>query len=124
VAQNRETSIQNSALLAVGARPDVLAMRMQSGVFRRMDDPQQLVRVGVPGLADTMMIVAVEITPAMVGRTVGVAVAAEIKTDTGRQSKAQQLWQRAFTSRGGIYAVVRSAGEMLGLVERVRRGDW
>lgn len=81
-------------------------------------------RVGVPGLADSMMVVAVTITPEMVGKTVGVAVAAEFKTDTGRLSKRQRDWAAAFTKRGGIYAVVRSAAEMIGLVDRVQHGRW
>ena len=99
-------------------------MRLQSGVFRGYDDPKQLVRVGVPGLADTMLVVAVTIKPDMVGRTIGVAVAAEIKTDTGRQSPAQKRWQAAFQRRGGIYRLVRSAADMLGLVTDVQAGRW
>lgn len=124
MAQNGETKIQNNALLAVGQRPDVLAMRMQSGVFRRVDAPDQMVRIGQPGLADTMMIVAVKITPDMIGKTVGVAVAAEIKSARGRQSEAQQRWQRAFEQRGGVYDLVRTPADMIGLVDRVQRGDW
>jgi hypothetical protein len=125
MAQQRETrTVQNPALLAVGARPDVMIWRQQSGVFRSYDNPQSVVRVGQPGMADSLAVVAVTITPEMVGRTVGVAVAAEYKTDTGRQSEAQRNWQRAFQQRGGIYRVVRSAAEMVGLVEGVKRGDW
>lgn len=123
MAQNRETrTAQNPALLAVGARPDVLAWRQQSGLFFTREGKP--VRVGVNGLADSVLVVAVTITPDMVGRTVGVAVAAEFKTEAGRLSAAQRLWQAAFTKRGGIYAVVRNAAEMVGLVERVKRGDW
>lgn len=123
MAQNRETrTAQNPALLAVGARPDVLAWRQQSGLFfTREGNP---VRVGVPGLADSLMVVAVTITPDLVGRTVGVAVAAEFKTDTGRQSPAQARWQDAFTKRGGVYRLVRSAADMLALVADVKAGRW
>jgi len=124
MAQNPETKIQNSALLAVGARPDVLAMRLQSGVFRAYDDPDKIVRIGQPGLPDTMMLVATEITPEMVGKTVAVAVAAEIKTAQGRQSDAQRAWQRAFEARGGTYELVRSPDQMIALVDRVQRGDF
>lgn len=125
MAQNRETNqVQNPALLAVGARPDVLIWRQQSGVFRTYDDPSRVVRIGVPGLADSMAVVAVTITPDMVGKTIGVAVAPEFKTATGKQSQAQQLWQRAFEARGGVYRLVRSAADMLGLVDDVQRGHW
>lgn len=124
MAQNGETKIQNTALLAVGQRPDVLAMRLHSGVFRAYDDPDKIVRVGQPGLPDTMMLVAVEIRPEMVGRTIAVAVAAEIKTAKGRQSEPQKRWQQAFERRGGVYRLVRSAAEMVGLVDMVQRGNW
>lgn len=125
MAQNRETrEVQNPALVAVGARPDVLVWRQQSGLFRSYDNPDRVVRVGTPGMADSMMVVAVTITPEMVGKTVGVAVAPEFKTTKGSLSEKQGLWRTAFEKRGGIFAVVRSAAEMVGLVERVKRGDW
>lgn len=121
---NPETRIQNASLIAVGQRPDVLAMRLHSGCFRSMDDPTKMVRVGQPGLPDTMLLVATEITPDMIGKTVAVAVAAEIKTAKGRQSDAQARWQAAFEQRGGIYALIRSPDEMTALVDRVQHGHW
>ena len=124
MAQNGETKVQNAALLAVGQRPDVLAMRLQSGVFRAYDDPDKIVRIGQPGLPDTMMLVATQITPDMIGKTIAVAVAAEIKTAKGRQSEAQRNWQAAFEARGGIYRLIRSPGEMAALADEVQRGDW
>lgn len=123
MAQNRETrETQAPALLAVGARPDVLVWRQQSGVFRSYDDPQRIVRVGVPGMADAGMIVAVTVTPDMVGRTLGVAVQAEFKAGS-RQTDRQQCWQAAVEQRGGIYRVVRSPADMLALVADVQRGS-
>lgn len=101
-----------------------MVWRQQSGVFRTYDNPQNVVRIGQPGMADSLAVVAVTITPDMVGKTVGVAVAAEYKTDRGRQSEAQANWQRAFQQRGGIYRVIRSATEMIGLVDDVQRGHW
>ena len=71
-----------------------------------------------------MLVVAVTIDASMVGKTVGVAVAAEVKTDTGRQSTAQRRWQKAFQRRGGVYRLVRSAADMLGLVRDVKAGRW
>ena len=123
MAQNPETrQAQNPALLAVGARPDVLIWRQQSGVFRSYDDPSRIVRVGVPGMADAGAIVAVTITPEMVGKTIGVAVQPEFKTAKGTQREKQANWQAAVEQRGGVYALVRSDSEMLQLVERVQRG--
>lgn len=120
---NREVAeVQNPSLLAVGARRDVMAWRQQVGTFRAMDNPARIVKVGSPGMADAMMVVAVTITPEMVGRTVGVAVAAEFKTPKGRQAEQQRDWARAFQLRGGVYRLIRSAAEMVGLVEDVKAG--
>lgn len=125
MAQNPETRLsQNPALLAVGSRPDVLIWRQQSGVFRSYDDPSRIVRVGVPGMADAGAIVAVKITPDMVGKTVGVAVQPEFKTARGTQRDKQANWQAAVEQRGGVYALVRSDADMVKLVERVQRGHF
>jgi len=117
----KETNIQNASLLAVGSRADVLPMRLQSGVFRTLHD-NRIIRVGQKGVADSMLIVAVEITPEMVGVIVPVAVAAEFKTQKGKQSNDQKLWQSAFEKRGGIYRLIRSVGEIEALVAQVKSG--
>ena len=121
---NQETIVQNRSLLAVGRRTDVLAWRQQVGKYRHLHQPDQVVSIGTPGMSDVMMVVAVQITPEMVGRTIGVAVAAELKTKTGKQQENQQLWQRAFQARGGVYRLVRSPDDMTQLVEDVKHGRW
>lgn len=123
MAKNRETrTVQNPALLEVGARPDVLIWRQHSGMFRQFEPPHEPVRVGVPGIADSIAVVAVKITPDMVGKTIGVAVAPEFKTTKGKQSERQRDWQAAFEKRGGVYRLVRSAAEMLALIDDVQAG--
>lgn len=121
--QNKETTaVQNPAMIAVGSRPDVLVWRQQAGLFQTLNEPRRVVRVGVPGMSDAMMVVAVTITPDMVGRTVGVAVAPEFKTRTGRQSQSQRGFEEAFTQRGGVYRLVRDRDDMLALVDDVQAG--
>jgi hypothetical protein len=122
MAQNGETKIQNRALLEVGLRPDCMAIRMQSGVFRAMNDPERIVKVGTPGVSDTMVFVATVITAEMVGKTIAVPLAAEVKTQKGQQSQAQRDWQRSFEARGGIYRVIRQPGDMTAAVEEIRSG--
>lgn len=125
MAKSREVrTVQNPALLAASSIPGVLAMRQQSGVFRAMTDPDRIVRVGLPGMADVGLIVAVTIRPEMIGKTIGVAVQAEMKTDTGRQSHDQRTWADAVRRAGGVYELVRSADQMVDLIARVRRGEW
>ena len=123
--KNAETRLtQNPALLAVGARPDVLVWRQQSGLMRAYDNPDRIIRVGLPGMSDAGMIVAVTITPDMVGKTVGVACQPEFKTAKGAQAVKQKNWQQAVEQRGGVYQLVRSAADMLALVDRVQHGRW
>ena len=125
MAKSREVrTVQNPALLAASAVPGVLAFRQQSGVFRAMDDPARVVRVGLPGMADAGLIAAVTITPAMVGKVVGVSLQTEFKTATGRQAADQRTWADAVRRAGGVYELIRSADEMTALIDRVRRGDW
>ena len=112
-------------MLEVGCDPDVLVWRQQVGNFRAMDNPNRIVKIGVPGMSDAMMIVRVKITPEMVGKEIGVAVAPEFKVPrSGRQSDKQKLWQASFERRGGIYRLIRSAAEMLALVRDVKEGRW
>lgn len=119
---NKETSIQNQCFLRVGCRPDVLTWRQQVGKYRHLHQPDKIVSIGTPGMSDSMMVVAVTIDESMIGKTVGVAVAPEFKTGSGRQSAAQQNWQRAFEARGGVYRLVRSPEEMEQLVDDVKSG--
>ncbi len=125
MSQNRETrTVQNPALLAVGQRHDVLVWRQQCGLFRQFEPPHTPVYVGTPGMADAGMVVAVTVTPDMVGKTIGIAVQPEFKTARGQASQRQRDWRQAFEARGGIYRLVRSADDMRQLVEDVQNGRW
>ena len=112
MARNPETNVQNAILLA-HSQAGALTWRNQVGVFRAMDDPQRVVKVGTPGMADIISVVPVTVTQDMVGKTIGVAVATEVKTETGAQRKKQQLWQLAWEKRFGIYLIARSAEQAL-----------
>lgn len=116
-----ESSIQKRVMAAIGARDGVLVWRQQSGAFRALDDPKRIVRVGTVGMSDALAVVEVEITPAMVGKRIGVAVGIEFKSEKGRQSDAQAAWQKAFEGCGGTYAIVRSVEDAVALVEKVKK---
>lgn len=123
MAKNRETrTVQNPAMIEAGMRPDVLVFRQQSGLYRAYDNPDRLVRVGQVGMADLGMIVAVTVTPDMLGKTIGVAVQAECKTSRGSQEKDQKTWAASVQARGGVYRVVRSAADMKQLIDDVQAG--
>lgn len=119
MTKNTETTaIQNPCLIAASDYP-VLIWRQQAGLYRSYDDPKRLVRVGLPGMADTGMIVPMKITPEMVGQTVGVAVQVEFKTETGRQSEKQKNWQQAVLIAGGRYEIIKSVDEFRRLIESI-----
>ena len=119
-----EKRIQNEALLSVGTRLDVMVWRNIVGKYRLMSAPESVIQIGNPGAPDALGVVQVTITPDMVGKTIGVAIAPEFKTQTGRQSDRQKDWQAAFEKRGGIYRLIRSPGELVQLVEDVKHGRW
>lgn len=124
MARKQETNDQNAALLAVGTDPEVMVWRNQTGVFRSMDDPDRLIKVGNPGAPDALGVVAVTITPDMVGKTIGVAIAPEFKTAKGKASAPQRNWGAAFIRRGGLWRLIRSPDEMKAFVEDVKNGRW
>lgn len=121
MAKNQETNLQNNILLAL-SQAGHLPWRNQVGVFRSYDDPNRIIKIGTPGMADIIDVVPVTITPDMVGKTVGVAVAIEVKTATGTQRKKQEDFQKAFEKRGGIYRIARSVVDAIEIDRYVKSG--
>jgi hypothetical protein len=113
-----ESEIQKRILLAIGTRDDLLIMRRNVG-FARDPVSGRAIRFGTVGEGDLQGVLRVACN---CGRIFGQAVALEAKTATGRQSDAQRLWERAWTRRGGIYAVVRSVEDAVDALERAKRG--
>ncbi len=68
------------------------------------------------GSSDIIGIKTVVITPDMVGQTVGIFVAPEVKTARGRATDKQQIFIDNINKAGGIAGVVRSEDEVEGLV--------
>lgn len=96
----------NGVLLRL-SKDGYMVWRNNTGKFRAMNDPQRIVTVGQVGSADIIGVRPIVITADMVGKTIGQAVAVEVKTDKGRQSDAQKLWQQAFERHGGKYELTR-----------------
>lgn len=61
-----------------------------------------------PGFSDLFGLVSVTITPDMVGQTVGLFTALEVKTPHGRPTESQQNFLAAVNDNGGRAGVVRS----------------
>lgn len=121
---NPETRIKNSILRELGKEPDLQIWNHPVGLFRTLYDENQVVRVGTPGQADLMAVVAVKITPAMVGRTIGVAWGLEVKTPSGTQDPEQVKWEAAIKRRGGVYTLARSPKQAREQFEEIKRGNY
>jgi hypothetical protein len=120
---NAETDLQQRIRLAVGALPGFRLWRNNSG---KLPDPRtgRWVQFGVasPGGSDLIGYRSITITPDMVGRTVAVFTAVEIKTDTGRATPAQRHFIDHIRRAGGISAIVRSSAEALRIATDPFRG--
>ena len=74
--------------------------------------------VGNPGGSDLIGITPVIITDDMLGRTIGVFTAVEVKTPTGKPTPEQTRFLEAVRARGGIAGIARSPAEALALLSQ------
>ena len=95
----RENKVQHEILEAWGAHPRIRIARVNTGAAMIKG---RLVRFGVPGTADIMGLIAPS----------GRMLAIECKSATGKQRKAQEVFQRVVTSMGGLYLVARSLADV------------
>ena len=100
MAGKTEGDIQRSIMLAIQqAFPTALILRQNTGVAR---DPRgQVIKFGTPGQGDLRCVID------------GLAIEIEVKTETGRQSKAQKNYEAALRRAGGIYILARSPEDAL-----------
>lgn len=107
--RNPETNIMNKIMLAM-SKKGYLVWRNQVGLFKTLDG--RTVNIGIKGSSDLMAIKPTVITPEMVGQTLAVFVAVEVKTATGRQSEPQKKWQKAVEKLGVKYILARSEDDI------------
>lgn len=107
--QNPETKIQNRIMMDMSEK-GYLVWRNQVGLFKTLDG--RTVNIGIKGSSDLMAVKPTVITPDMVGQTLAVFVAVEVKTATGRQSEPQKKWQKAVEKLGVKYILARSENDI------------
>ena len=107
--QNPETKIQNRIMMDMSEK-GYLVWRNQVGLFKTLDG--RTVNIGIKGSSDLMAIKPTVITPEMVGQTLAVFVAVEVKTATGRQSEPQKKWQKAVEKLVVKYILARSENDI------------
>lgn len=110
----REQIIQQEIRLAINA-PHVRMFRNNVGSIKDKDG--RLVTFGLcKGSSDLIGFKSVEITADMVGKSVAIFTAIEIKTPKGKISESQQAFIDMVKTKGGLAGVARSiedAQEML-----------
>lgn len=89
--------------------------RNNVGAYR--DETGRVIRYGVgnPGGSDLIGWTPITITSDMVGRTVAVFTAVEVKTPKGKPTEAQVNFLQQVTKSGGIAGIARSPDDALGL---------
>jgi hypothetical protein len=106
-----ETNLMNTILLANhGCR----LFRNNTGAIK--DQTGRLVRFGLcKGSSDLIGFKPVTITPEMVGRTVAIFTAIEVKTPGGKPTPEQLHFVKRVKDHGGIAGIARSVEEMLAI---------
>lgn len=103
-----ELAIQNAIRIAHGAGPARL-WRNNTGALR--DASGRLVRYGLcPGSSDLIGLRQVVVTPDMIGQTLAVFAAIEVK-DRGRATPEQQAFIAMVQQAGGLAGVARSTDD-------------
>ena len=111
-----EQAIQQRIRLALSRGPARL-WRNNTGALR--DQKGQLVRFGLcEGSADLIGYRSVTVTSDMVGQTLAVFAAVEVKGPTGRPTPAQDAFLEHVTAAGGLAGIARSVEE----AERILAG--
>ena len=124
---NPETKLQNLQMLAL-SQAGCLVWRVETagawvGKVIHKDNQTvtlanaRMIQAGLcKGGSDIIGIRPTVITQDMVGQTVGVFLADEVKTKTGRATKEQLRFIEAVNSAGGIAGVARSVDDALLLI--------
>lgn len=104
----KETAIQQAVRLAL-SQAGAVVFRNNQGAYQ--DDQGRWIKYGVcnPGGSDLIGWTSVTVTPDMVGKTVALFTAVEVKTPTGRVTPAQQNFIDQVNKAGGRAGVVRSS---------------
>lgn len=129
---NPETKLTNTVMLALSQAGCTIWRNETAGAWvgRPVHREGQLVTLAnarmiqaglCKGSSDLISITPITITPDMVGQTLGVFTAVEIKTATGRTTQEQDRFLAAVRAAGGIAGVARSVDDALELLTQSDR---
>ena len=106
-----EAEIQAEIWKAIGSRPDTRLFRNNQGIATHAGGQRVKYGLANPGGSDLIGLHAVTITPDMVGQTLAVFTALEIKTPTGAIRPEQRTFIEFVRSFGGKAGIVRSVAD-------------
>lgn len=113
-----EAAIQQQVRLAL-ARAGSVAFRNNIGAYT---DPKtgRVIKYGVcnPGGSDLIGWTPVLVTPDMVGQTIALFTAVEVKTPTGRPTEHQLNFIAQVLQAGGLAGIARSAADAVAILRR------
>jgi hypothetical protein len=112
----KESNIQAEIRLALSGAGAVI---FRNNVGQTVTQDGRVIRYGVcnPGGADLIGWVPVVVDESMVGQTLAVFCAVEVKRPGGKVSESQQRFLDAVQRSGGIAGVARSPSEALKIIE-------
>ena len=124
---NLETKVQRKIMLALSEAGCIVWRNETAGawvgkVIHKAGDQVTLASARMmpfglcEGSSDIIGVQPVTITQEMVGQTVGVFIAQEVKTQTGRASKKQLHFIDFINKKGGVAGIVRSVKDALELI--------
>ena len=124
---NKETAIMHRIMLALSEAGCTVWRNETAGAWVgrviHKDGHQvtlsgaRLIRFGVAtGSSDIIGIMPTVITPDMVGQTLGVFLAVEVKTATGRATKEQLQFIESVQRAGGVAGIARCPADALQLI--------
>jgi hypothetical protein len=110
-----ETNLMNTILLA---NHGCKLFRNNTGAIK--DENGRLVRFGLcKGSSDLIGIKPTVITPEMVGKTVAIFTAIEVKTPTGKATPEQIHFIDRVKALGGIAGIARSVEDVLAITDPI-----
>ena len=110
-----EQVIQQEIRLGISS-PNVRMFRNNTGSIK--DKAGRLVTFGLcVGSSDLIGFVSREITPDMVGKSVAIFTAIEVKAKAGRVSDKQQAFIDMVRSKGGLAGIARSVDDARTMLE-------
>lgn len=112
-----ETSVTNKILIAV-SKEGARLFRNVRGLFLTLDGTRKVAAgLGVKGSSDLIGYTPIKITPEMVGRTIAVFTAIEVKTQAGYASFDQKTFVQNVLDNGGFAGIARNDDDAIKIIK-------